>query len=116
MTDCSQDPLHFARAAGRAVVADFRGGRLTTDAGALLLRDAERRLGLFDALDAAIPDPRRPELIEHVQRALLAQRITAIALGYEDLNDHHALRGDPALQVVAECAPAPQAILASPST
>src|SRR3954452_2084053 len=116
MTDCSPEPLQFARAGGKGVVADFQGGRLTTDAGALLLRDVEHRLGLVDALDAALPDPRRPELIEHDQKALLAQRITAIACGYEDLNDHHALRGGPALQVVAECAPAPQAILASPST
>src|SRR6476660_2327967 len=109
MTDCSPETLHFARAGGKAVVADFRGGRLTTDAGVLLLRQVESRIGLFDALDAAIPDPRRPELIEHDQRAMLAQRITAIALGYEDLNDHHALRADPALQVVAGRDPAPEA-------
>src|SRR3954452_9215053 len=105
MTDCSRDSLTFSRLGPKAVVADFQGGRLTTDAGALLLRQVERRLGLFDALDAAIPDPRRPELIEHDQKAMLAQRITAIALGYEDLNDYQALRTDPALQVVAECAP-----------
>jgi Transposase DDE domain group 1 len=116
MTDCSRDSLTFSRLGAKAIVADFLGGRLTTDAGALLLRQVERRLGLFDALDAAIPDPRRPELIEHDQKALPAQRITAIALGYEDLNDHHALRADPALQVVAGRDPAPEATLASPST
>ena len=116
MTDCSRDPLTFSRLGARAVVADFRGGRLTTDAGALLLRQVERRLGLFDALDAAIPDPRRPELIEHDQKAMIAQRVTAIALGYEDLNDHHALRVDPALQVVAGRDPEPEVPLASPST
>jgi hypothetical protein len=116
MTDCSRDSLTFSRLGAKAVVADFQGGRLTTDAGALLLRQVERRLGLFDAIDAAIPDPRRPELIEHDQKALLAQRITAIALGYEDLNDHHTLRADPALQVVAGRDPAPAETLASPST
>lgn len=116
MTDCSSEPLHFARAGGKAVVADFQGGRLTTDSGALLLREVERRLGLFDALDAAIPDPRQPELIEHEQKALIAQRITALALGYEDLNDHHSLRADPALQLVAGRDPAPESTLASPST
>ncbi len=116
MTDCTQSSLTFARLGSRAVVADFRGGRLTTDAGALLLRQVERRLGLFDALDAAIPDPRRPELIEHDQKAMPAQRVTSIALGYEDLNDHHALRADPAPQVVAGRDPAPEATLASPST
>src|SRR3954466_15540698 len=116
MTECNDDTLHFARIGARAVVADFRGGRLTTDAGALLLRQVERRLGLFDALDAATPDSRRPELIEPDQKAMLAQRVTSIALGYEDLNDHHALRADPALQVVAGRDPAPEATLASPST
>src|SRR3954468_2783079 len=116
MTDCSPDPLHFARAGGKAVVADFRGGRLTTDAGALLLREVEHRLGLFDALDRCIPDPRQPELIEHDQKALLAQRITALALGYEDLNDHLAPRRDPALQLAAGRVPEPDATLASPAT
>jgi hypothetical protein len=116
MTDCSPEPLHFARAGGKAVVADFQGGRLTTDAGALLLRELEQRLGLVDALDAAIPDPRRPELIEHDQKALLAQRITAIACGYEDLNDHLTLRRDPAVQLAAGRVPEPEATLASPAT
>ncbi len=116
MTDCRNTPLAFARLGAKSVVADFHGGRLTTDAGALLLRQVERRLGLFDALDAAIPDPRRPELIEHDQKAMIAQRITAIALGYEDLNDHHALRADPALQLAAGRDPAPEVTLASPST
>jgi hypothetical protein len=116
MTDCSRDALTFTRLGAKQVLADFHGGRLTTDAGSLLLREAERRLGLFDAIDTAIPDPRRPELIEHDQKSMLARRITAIALGYEGLNDHHALRGDPAPQVVAGRDPAPEATLASPST
>jgi Transposase DDE domain group 1 len=116
MTDCSRDSLTFSRLGSKHIVADFHGGRLTTDAGALLLREVEARLGLFDALDAAIPDPRRPELIEHDQKALLAQRITAIACGYEDLNDHQSLRRDPTLQLTAGRLPEPDATLASPST
>lgn len=100
----------------KAVVADFRGGRLTTDAGALLLREVERRLGLFQAIDRCIPDPRQPELIEHDQETLLAQRITAIALGYEDLNDHQTLRDDPTLQLVAGYDPSEAKPLASPPT
>jgi Transposase DDE domain group 1 len=116
MTDCNPEPLRFASLGPRAVVADFRGGRLTTDAGALLLREAAERIGLFDALDAAIPDPRDPALIVHDQRALIAQRVTAIALGYEDLNDHHYLRTDPALQVLAGKAPELRTPLASPPT
>ena len=101
MTDCNGDPLHFSRIGSKAVVADFHGGRLTTDAGALLLREVGDRLGLFDALDRAIPDPRWLPIVVHDQRAMLAQRIIAIALGYEDLNDHQALRADPALQLAA---------------
>ena len=94
MTDCNPDPMTFSRLGSKAVVADFRGGRLTTDAGALLLREAADRIGLFEALDAAIPDPRHPALITHDQRAMLAQRVTAIALGYEDLNDHQGSTED----------------------
>lgn len=116
MTDCNAEPLRFASLGRKAVLADFRGGRLTTDAGVLLLRELEQRLGLFDALDAAIPDPRLPEMIVHDQRALLAQRIVALACGYEDLNDHLTLRDDPALQLAAGQAPEPDATLASPAT
>jgi hypothetical protein len=116
MTDCTSDSLHFASIGPKAVVADFLGGRLTTDAGALLLRELDNRLGLFDAIDAAIPDPRHPVFIVHSQRAMLAQRITAIALGYEDLNDHQALRSDPVLQIAAGTSPDAEWPLASPPT
>src|SRR3982751_5025274 len=116
MTDCHRDPLTFSRLGPKAVVADFQGGRLTTDAGALLLREVEQRLGLFDALDACIPDPRQPELCTHDQMSLLAQRITALALGYEDLNDHQTLRDDPAFQLVAGRDPTEAQPLASPPT
>jgi hypothetical protein len=116
MTDCNPDTMTFARLGTRAVVADFRGGRLTTDAGALLLRQVADRLRLFDALDDAIPDPRHPVYIVHDQRAMLAQRVTAIALGYEDLNDHQTLRADPALQVAAGTPPDEGLTLASPPT
>src|SRR3954465_7413344 len=98
MTDCHRDPLTSSRLGPKAVVADFNGGRLTTDAGALLLRELGERLGLFDPLDRVIPDPRWLPIVVHDQKAMLAQRTIAIALGYEDLNDHQALRSDPALQ------------------
>jgi Transposase DDE domain group 1 len=116
MTDCNRDPLHFSTLGSKTVVADFQGGRLTTDAGALLLREVADRTGLFDALDAAIPDPRNPVFIIHDQRALIAQRVTAIALGYEDLNDHQNLRADPVLQVAAGKSPETELTLASPPT
>jgi hypothetical protein len=116
MTDCNRNPLPFASVGPKAVIADFTGGRITTDAGALLLREVDNRLGLFDAIDAAIPDPRHPLFIVHPQRAMIAQRITAIALGYEDLNDHQALRADPLLQIAAGISPDADLTLASPPT
>src|SRR5262245_12389804 len=116
MTECNSPPLPFASLGSRRVEADFSGGRLTTDAGALLLREADRRLGLLDALDRAIPDPRNPDLITHPQRALLAQRVFGIACGYEDLNDQLHLRNDPLWQALAEHSPDPEQPLASPPT
>ena len=116
MTECNDDPLHFASIGPKAVVADFNGGRLTTDAGVLLLRELGQRLGLFDALDRSIPDPRWLPIVVHDQKAMLAQRIIAIALGYEDLNDHQTLRSDPALQLAAGKDPDQASPLASPPT
>jgi hypothetical protein len=116
MTECNDEPLHFSRIGPKAVVADFNGGRLTTDAGALLLRELGEGLGLFDALDRVIPDPRWLPIVVHDQKAMLAQRIVAIALGYEDLNDHQALRSDPALQLAAGKDPDRALPLASPPT
>src|SRR5262245_48170576 len=116
MTQRSTPPLSFSRLGGRRIEADFCGGSLTSDAGALLLRQADKRIGLLDALDAVIPDPRNQELICHSQRCLLAQRIFGIALGYEDLNDHSSLRDDPFWQALAERAPDPEKPLASAPT
>jgi hypothetical protein len=116
MTDCNRKTLDFSSRGSKTVHADFLGGRLTTDGGALLLGEVADRLGLFDALNAAIPDPRDPVFIVHDQRTLLAQRVTAIALGYEDLNDHQTLRVDPALQVAAGRVPDLEVPLASPPT
>jgi hypothetical protein len=116
MTECIRPPLSFSSLGSRKVEADFSAGALTTDAGALLLREADRRLGLLDALDRAIPDPRNPALITHPQRALLAQRVFGIACGYEDLNDQQPLRTDPLWQALAEYNPDPELPLASPPT
>lgn len=96
------DRIAFSSLARKNIHADFRGGKLTSDTGGLLLRETDRRLGLVQALDRCIPDPRDPEAITHSQQTLLAQRIFGIALGYEDLNDHHQLRNDPLMQVVTE--------------
>jgi Transposase DDE domain group 1 len=116
MTDCKREPLAFSSLGPKSVVADFRGGRLTSDAGCILLREVAQKTGLFDALNEVIPDPRHPVFIVHDQRSMIAQRIVAIALGYEDLNDHHTLRADPALQLAAGRFPDAEFTLASPPT
>ncbi|MFO0840812.1 MAG: IS1380 family transposase [Gemmataceae bacterium] len=116
MTECTRPPLTFSTLGCRRVEADFSAGSVTTDAGALLLREADRRLGLLDALDRVLPDPRHPELISHPHRPLLAQRVYGLACGYEDLNDHQHLRSDPLWQALAEYAPDPEQPLASPPT
>ena len=116
MTECITTKVGFTAAGRRKVVADFAGGRLTSDAGVLLLREIDRRLGLLDAIDAAIPDPREPSSVVHSQRTMLAQRIFSIALGYEDLNDQQTMRTDPALQVAAGVTPDESEAMASAPT
>lgn len=116
MTDCNRQRLLFSSLGRQRVVADFAGGRLTSDAGALLLREVDRRLGLVDALAACLTDPRDPAKITHDQSTMLRQRILGLATGYEDLNDHTALRSDPLFSVLAGQRPDPASPLASAPT
>ena len=91
-TECSQDSLDFASLGGRKVTAAFDGGAMTSNAGALLLREADRITGLTRQAAACFTDGRRQDRIEHRVETLIAQRIHGVALGYEDLNDHDELR------------------------
>jgi hypothetical protein len=102
MTNCNTQPLLFSNLKNKKIQADFNGGSLTSDAGALLLREVDKHLGLIDDINHCVPDPRNQFFIAHQQRTMLAQRIFGIALGYEDLNDHQSLRDDPLLQIVTE--------------
>jgi len=112
-TECSADLFGFARVEGRAVVAGFDGGKMTSDAGALLLGATDRAIRLVDRFAECFADSRTPELIEHTVRTLVGQRVFALALGYEDLVDHDELRHDPTMAVLAgklsarrkDCAP-----------
>jgi hypothetical protein len=112
-TECSADLFGFARVESRAVVAAFDGGKMTSDAGALLLGAADQAIRLVDRFAECFADSRAPELIEHTVRTLVGQRIFALALGYEDVVDHDQLRHDPTLAVLAgklsarrkDCAP-----------
>jgi len=83
------------------VVAQFAGDWLTTEGGSLLLRQADRKIGLLRRVAGCCRDYRQPERIEHRLEEMLAQRIYGLALGYEDLNDHEQLRQDPLLGVLA---------------
>jgi hypothetical protein len=101
MTECNQSQFEFEAHFSRRVVAEFSGAQMTTDGGALLLRAVDRRLGLLPRVARCFTDGRDPQRIEHPLRELLAQRIYALALGYEDLNDHEELRRDPLLALLA---------------
>lgn len=98
--ECKRRQLTFQRLASRAVVAEFSGGTITSDAGALLLGELEARLGIVSRFAACFSDHRDPERIEHSVGELLAQRVFALCLGYEDLNDHDLLRCDPLLATI----------------
>ncbi len=100
-TECSADLFEFTPVERRAVVAGFDGGRITSDAGALLLGLADRAIGLTDRLAGCFVDTRNAALVEHQVHTLVGQRVFAIALGYEDLNDHDQLRHDPVMAVLA---------------
>ena len=100
-TECTQRTFAFHPLGRRGVVADFTGGRITSDGGALLLREVEVRTGILGQLAACFTDHRQPERIEHTVYELVAQRVFGLALGYENLNDHDALRHDPLLALLA---------------
>jgi len=82
----------------RHLRAVFDAGPISSDGGAVLLKEADRRLGLIDALAAALPDERDRRFVTHEQVQLARQRIFGIALGYEDCNDATMLRSDPVLK------------------
>jgi hypothetical protein len=94
MTECSAPQLEFHGLGRRAVVAQFDGGQISSDGGALLLREVEKRTGILARMAGHCTDFRVPELIEHSVESLVSQRVMGLALGCEDLNDHDRLRFD----------------------
>src|SRR5579884_161432 len=99
-THCNAAYLDFPRLGRREILADFDGGEITSDGGALLLRKTEQLTGIVRQFAACFTDHRDPDLIEHTLVDLVAQRVYGLALGYEDLNDHDDLRRDPLLAAV----------------
>jgi len=98
MPKCTADELGFGRQGRRRIEANFQGGALSSDGGLMLLRQVDRKIGLSAAVAGVLHDPRDPDLIVHELRDLVAQRLYGLCCGYEDLNDHAALRQDPLLQ------------------
>ncbi len=92
--------MQFSDFGPRTVIAAFDGGEITSDAGALLLRQCERRLDLSRRMAACFEGHRDGARVRHALADLLNQRVSAIALGYEDINDHDTLRFDPALRLL----------------
>jgi hypothetical protein len=100
MTECSQFSFEFSTHFSRRVTAGFDGGAITSDGGALLLREVDRRINLLGRLAECFTDHRRPELIEHGVAEMVSQRVYGLVLGYEDLNDHDQVRRDPLLALL----------------
>src|SRR5512143_3348621 len=92
--------LDFPALGCRQVLASFDGGDISSDGGGLLLRKTEELTGIIRQFTSCFTDHRNPQLIEHTLEHLVAQRVYALALGYEDLNDHDELRLDPLLATV----------------
>lgn len=101
-TQCSQKSFAFHPLPKREVRVAFDGGTITTDAGGLLLREVEKRTRIIGRFASCFRDHRKEEQVEHTVQELVAQRVYALGLGYEDLNDHDQLRQDPLLAILAD--------------
>ena len=112
MTKCTQTVFGVPSSKSKKVTADFAGGNISSFGGAVLLKQADRQLGLINSAAKCISDPRRQASVTHSIREMLAQRVFAIACGEEDLNGHAELRSDIAMQTAVGT----DAELASPST
>lgn len=112
MTICTTRAIEFSRCKGRKVEGKFNGGDITSDGGILLLREADRKLGLTGRIINRLVDLRRKKSCRHSLGHMFRQRVYAIAQGYEDLNDHETLRKDTVFQSAVDR----DAVLASPST
>ena len=100
-TECNTEQLEFHSFGRRKIIGQFDGIKISSDGGAILLREVEKRTGILRRLSQCFTDYRNPEMITHSLESLISQRIMALALGYEDLNDHDVLRHDALLSVLS---------------
>lgn len=112
MTKCNRDKMEFPACNGKKIEVEFVDEAITSDGGAILLREMDRKLKLTSQLAEVIPEYREPARVKHSIASMIKQRVIGLALGYEDLNDHNDLRHDLALQTSTENS----SVLASPST
>lgn len=105
MDQDSQIRLPFTSISGKKVEADFEGGNVTSDGGALFLREVEKGVGIIRRYADALRDGRDQRYVDHTLEDLLGQRIFQIALGYEDANDSNDLRKDPGMKAACERLP-----------
>jgi len=116
MSKYSTSPLLFSPVLHKKVEADFDGGEITSNAGALLLRETEKQVGIISAIASAVRDTRDLRYVDHFIADIIAQRVNQIACGYEDANDSDAMRSDPALKISANRLPISGPDLASQPT
>src|ERR671934_977596 len=115
-TQLQPAPLPLVPVGGKAVDLDFNGGRLSSDAGVVLLKDIDAQLGLTHNLAAVLSDPRDPRRIHFTVEDLIRQRVFHIAAGYEDANDANTLRDDPIFKLMLDRLPETGPPLASQPT
>ena len=101
-TECITEQMEFHQLGRRRVIGRFDGGKISSDAGAVLLREVEKRTGILERLAGCFRDYRNEDRIEHPVDSLVRQRVYGMALGYEDLNDHDSLRHDVVMGLLSE--------------
>src|SRR5271156_1417486 len=116
MTDDKLLPFDLPAVRRKKLTVDFEGGNQSSNGGALLLREAERDVGVCRRLAETMPDRRDPDHIQHQMVEMVTARVTAIACGHEDAIDHNDLRHDPLMKVAVGRCPESGAPLGSQST
>ena len=101
-TQCTEEKLIFHDLDSREVVGRFDGGEITSDAGAIVLREVQKRTGILGRMSECFEDHRDPQRIEHTVESLVKQRVMGLCLGYEDLNDHDELCRDRLMALVCD--------------
>src|ERR1700730_14731150 len=100
-TVCNESSFGFQACGSREIVARFDGGTISSDGGALLLRQTDQNLNLLPRLAHCFLDGRDQDRVQHSVQEMVSQRVYGLALGYEDLNDHEQLRTAPLFRVLA---------------